>query len=365
MNRNDGGITGPAGQDAVTDKSISVALVQPFASTVLGAATMYSVIYYIPADVTEIEFQLGFRELLTPAGVGSPVANISIAGGEPTVDRQAFVGTPAQATITVPAFQLSAKVTMPVARDANGYMMFRYQVPAGTAYIEYVTNAGQGGYCWSQAGTNVLLGSGWSTTAAPAGNVVIHYETTAPRLVIWSDSIQRGVAGTDQCGLLNSMARLGPNRAYAVACNGVASTLFSTWANMSNWMLGTTSKVQGCTVWIALGTNDIAAGETATNLIQYCRKLCRDAYAQGAKKLIVSTIPPSSAYSAPQRAQLDLFNAWAQSLPGTFDVLLDLWTLLKDPNNSNQLLAAYAATGGIHITTAAMDVIEDNFVEVT
>lgn len=341
-------------------RNITIPLTQPFASTSLANPQVYSAIYWIPPDVTQVFASLGLRDLYTPAGNAADVNNMKIVAGQPSADRQSFVGTPTTYTgITVPAFMQSSKVSFTPDRDANGYMMFRWTVPSGTNYIEYVTNAGQSGYVKTIANsTDPTVGVGWSDTEQPAGQFLISYATSQPKLVIWSDSIQRGVAGTNQCGLLNSLVGLGPSLGYAVSAMGVASTRLSVWSAYSNWMLNDTSPVAGATVLIALGTNDIAASATATTMIGQMKALVRDAWSLGAKRVIVATVPPSSAFSGPQNTELALFNAWVRAPDRGWFEVLDVHTLLKDPGTPTQLLGAYAATGGVHITTAAMTVLK-------
>lgn len=76
------------------------------------------------------------------------------------------------------------------------------------------------------------------------------------------------------------------------------------------------------------------------------------------KIIITATIPPSSAFSGPQNTELALFNAWVRAPDRGWFEVLDVHTLLKDPGTPTQLLGAYAATGGVHITTAAMTVLK-------
>ncbi len=127
---------------------------------------------------------------------------------------------------------------------------------------------------------------------------------------------------------------------------------------MSNWMLGVVSPVKDATVWIALGTNDIAASETSTNLILYCKQLCQLARAGGAKRLIVSTIPTFTGITGPQDTNRTQYNAWGRSLPGIFDDLLDVDTIIGST-------PAYFATGGVHLTTVGMDAIYASFPTLT
>ena len=332
---------------------ISIALTQPFGSTTLGSATVYSATYKIPDDVTTVYVQLGYRDQFTPAGNAADITNQTVAGGQPSADRQSFVGTPTTAVVTCPAYNLSSRVAMPAQRDASGYMMFRWQQNAGTVYIESTAGAVQSGLCKSKTGTNVLDSSGWADTDSPAGQVVVTYDTTAPKLVAWCDSIPRGVAQSGVGGLLGGMARLGPNRGYAVSIAGVANSTAQVWGQMSNWMLGIVSPVRDAHVWVSLGHNDIANGTVATALIGYLKLIYQLAYAEGAKSVIATTIAQSSAITAgAKETARTQTNAWLRALPGCFDTLLDVDSIIgagsRDP-------------GGIHFTTAAWDLIEPQF----
>ncbi len=333
------------------ENKITVAVVQPFATAVLATPAVYSVTYWMPADVTSYDVQVGMRELLTPAGVAAAVPAMTIACGTPTADRQTYVGTPQTFTVTYPAYMVSDKVTCTRPATA-GYVMVRYTQPAGTVYVEYVLNAGLEGVAKTIANsTNVLASSSWVDTAQPAGQVLLTYNTIAPRFVILSDSIMRGVSGTGQCGLFNSLVRLGPNRGYAVSVVGVASTTAATWAGNTNWMLGDTSPLAGATVGIALGTNDISAGTTATVIIRYWKSIIQMARAMGAARVILFTIPYSSTYSAPMNVERGLANAYARQKTGWYDDLVDSDTALGTA-------AGNFGTGGVHLTTAAFDILE-------
>lgn len=337
----------------VEKKNITIALTQPFGSTTLGAATVYSAVYRIPDDVTTVYMQLGYCDQYTPAGNAADITSQTVAGGQPSADRQSFVGTPTTAVVTCPAFNLSSRVAMPVQCDANRYMMFRWQQNAGTVYIESTAGAVQSGLCKSKTGTNVLDSSGWADTDSPAGQVAISFATDAVKLVGWSDSIPRGIAQSGVGGLLGGMARLGPNRGYAVSMAGVASSTAQVWGQMSNWMLGIVTPVRDAHVWVSLGHNDIANGTGAVALIGYLKLIYHLAYAEGAKSVIATTIAQSSAITAgAKETARTQTNTWLRALPGCFDTLLDVDTIIgasgRDP-------------GGIHFTTAAWDLIEPQF----
>lgn len=213
------GLTWGAGSTASTSGNISVSLSQPFGSVTLTNPTIYQAIYWIPPDVTTVYASLGDRNLLSPNGNAAAIASMKIAGGQPSVDRQSFVGTPTSFTgLTIPPYMFTNAVALPVQRDASGYMMFRWTLPAGSHFTEFSSGTGQNGYCkLLDNSTDVLASAGFVDTFSPAGQFVIRYATTAPRLVIWSDSIQRGIANGTECGLLNSLAGLGPERGYAVS----------------------------------------------------------------------------------------------------------------------------------------------------
>lgn len=339
---------------------ITVALVQSFAPTTLATASVYSVTYYIPSDVTIVYAQLGLRApwdyvAAGPNGLGSDTANMKIAGCAPSVDRQSCTGTQTTFTgITVPAFQLSAKQALPVTVDASRYMMFRYTAPSGSSWVEYVTNAGQGGGFYTIANSqDVTAPSGWSATAAPVGQLVVTYNTSRPKLVIWSDSIPRGIAGTGEGGLNYAYAGLGPLRDYAVAAIGVATTTAATWAGDTDWMLGDTSAVVDANVFIALGTNDLQAGTSAVNLIRYTKQLVTKAKALGGKRLIVGTIPSSTTYSGPQETERLLYNAYLRAKPGWIDDVFDVDALVGTAAQH----PTYFATGGIHLTATAYSTV--------
>lgn len=348
---------------------ITCAVVNPYATSSLANSSVYSTIYWIPPDVTTVYVQVGLRQLITPDGASSNTTSMKIAGGQPSVDRQSFVGSPTVFTgLTFPAYMLSDRVTIPVVRDSNGYMMFRWTVPSGPSFIEYTTNAGQTGYCKTiQNSQDVVAASGWSDTEQPAGQLLVSYYTTAPRLIIWDDSIMRGLSAAGECGLPNTLVRLGPNRGYAVSVVGVGFARAKRFANLDNWMLGgdLTNTVDAY-VLISLGTNDLfgtvwgsvdTTADTAVNVINYLRRGALNARAAGAKAVGIATIISSASYSGPQEAERVVVNAWIRQQAGIFDWVLDMDTII----GTAAAHPTWFATGGVHLTTLGFDNIEPIF----
>lgn len=357
-----------SGAEIVANKNITVSLSQPFGSVTLTNPTIYQAVYKIPADVKTVYVSLGDRNLLSPNGNAADLTGIKIAGGQPDATQQTFVGSPTVYTgQTIPPYMFTNKLAMPVQTDSNGFMMFRWSFAAGTHFCEFQAGTGQNGYCkLLDNSTDIVATSGFVATFSPAGQFCVQYETQAPRLVIWSDSIQRGIANGTECGLNSSLVGLQVDRGYAVSAIGVASTLMSVWAGLTNWLINDTSSCVGANVMIALGTNDINASVSSTSLIQYAKQLCQQAKAAGAKKVIMCTIPPSSAFTTPKNTELSLFNNWVRTNPGGwFDVVFDVWNIVKDPGTPTQLLPAYAATGGIHFTAAAFTALRAAFPVIT
>jgi hypothetical protein len=346
---------------------ITVAVTNPYATSTLASATVYSAIYWIPPDVTTVQVQIGQRQLFTPDGASAATNSMKISCGQPSVDRQSFVGSPTNHTgLTWPAYTLSSAVSCTVARDASGYMMFRWTIPAGASFIEYTTNAGQGGYVKSQTGTAPTVGCGWVDTDQPAGQLLITYSTAAPRLVIWNDSIQRGLAAAGECGLLNTLVRLGPNRGYAVSVVGVGFARAARFSLLDNWMLGgDLSNVAGAHVLISLGTNDLfgtacaqatfcSGSDTSVNIIGHLRRAISQARAMGARSIGLATIISSAGYSGPQDAERLLVNSWIRQQIGTVDYVLDMDATI----GATGVNPTWFATGNVHLKTLGFDAIE-------
>lgn len=333
---------------------ITVPAVMPFSNTALGAVAVFSARVWIPPDVSTVRVRIGERQLFTPNGNATDTVNMKIAAGMPNATDTGFeVGYPIglYTGITVPTFQLSEEYSFPVLRDANGFMRFAWTASA-LSYPEFVVNAGQFGANKTIAGgTDPTVTGAWVDNGAPCDQVLISYETTAPKVVVLGDSIARGAATVGQCGLLNTWSRMGPNNGYAVAVNAVSSTTAVVWANQSNWMLSDSTSYKDCDVIIALGTGDLVGGETAVNIILALRRLAMNARALGGKRLFMCTIPFSSTYLAPALASLALVNNWIKATPsGIVDGVIDVYGAL----GTNP---AYLATGGVHLVTAAWDLI--------
>lgn len=344
-------------------KRITIGLVNPYATSTIGANTVYKARYWIPADARNITMQVGMRNPGGPAGNAADVTGQTIVCGQGSTDHQSFVGSPNVYTnYTYPAFMLGAPVACTLARDATGSMDFAYSQPTGTAFLEYTPNAGQTGWIYSKTGTDPTAASGWALTEIPAGQVVISYETDAPRLVGYDDSIQRGLSAAGECGLPNTLVRLGPNRGYAVSMTGVGTgvTVYSylaAWANQTNWMLGDMSSVDGANVLISLGTGDLLNGETSVNVILYLRRLAMTAHAHGAKRVFLATIISSSAYSAGQNTERLIVNAWIRQQVGWIDGVIDMDAVV----GATGVHPTWFATGNVHLKTIAFDAIESVF----
>ena len=357
------GPPGPAGEAAPQATAITIGLVNPYSTSTLANASVYSAVYWIPPDVTTVYVQVGMRELLGPAAKITSTAAMKISAGQPSADRQSFVGTPTSFTgLTWPAFMLSDRVAIPVDRDADGYMMFRWTMPAGTSYVEYTASAGQDGYVKTiQNSADVLASSAWVDTDVPVGQVALSFDTEAEKLVIWDNSIERGLAAAGECGLLNTLVQMGPSRGYCVSVTGVGSALASVWALQTNWMLGDLSPVKDCNVLISLGTVDLFASVTSVNVILYLRRLVMNARALGAKRVLLATIITSANYTGPQEAERLIVNAWIRSQIGWVDDVVD-YDLVIGTVGTNP---TYFATGGVHLTALGFTQIVNIFPDLT
>lgn len=354
--------SGGSGGGGAAGTRITVALSQPFgaASITLGSASVFSIIYYVPTDVTVADVRVSNREFLTPGFSSSAVASMTIGLCQPSTDRQSCVGgTLTSATVSYPANGMWAVLpNAPVHRDASGYVMVRYTVTSGAQYAEFQTGAYQCGIAKIATGTDITVASGWTDTCQPALAVGLSYDTARPKVVVYSDSIWRGSAGVGEGGVLHTVARLGPERDYAVSCVGVPSSQASQWAGFTDWMLHDQSALRGATFVMALGRNDIRIVDAdGTTVIQYIQQIIRDARAAGAQKVIAFTIPPSAELTTLENTNRAIVNAWILGGTGWIDSTIDVDRIVKDPGAPNQLYSAYAATGGIHFTTAAFDAV--------
>lgn len=333
---------------------LTVPVTMPFSNTAIGAVAAFSAKIWIPPDVTTIRVRLGERQLFTPNGNATDTVNMAIACGRPNATDQGFeVGYPvgSYSGITVPAFMLSDEYEFTPVRDDDGFTRITWLCSA-LSYPEYVVNAGQyGSHKKIAGGTDVLASGGWVDSGDPCSQVLVSFDTKAPKVLVLGDSIARGAAAAGECGYANTWPKLGPDYGYAVAVNAVSSTLATTWANQTNWMLSDSSSYKDCDVIIALGTGDIVGGGAATDIIMALRRLAMNARALGAKRVFMCTIPFSSTYTAPQLAVLLLCNRWIKgSTSGIVDGVIDVYGAL----GTN---VAYLATGDVHLVTAAWDLI--------
>lgn len=249
-----------------------------------------------------------------------------------------------------------------VAKDANGNIGVAVFGPAGIAcaYEPSMPYGYGNNAATSVSDLNTLPGVVPVDGSAEVllFEVVLEFDQTAqPRLVLWSDSIFRGAFA----GAQNAFNRLcypvgvGVGRGWAVDVAGVTGILAAQFAGETTGglsQLKDISTVDGAVVLIELGFNDIGGASTPA-IVGYISYLVARARAMRASEVWVSTVSPSSTFSAGNNNIRNNINAVVRSQMGGSDKIFDLDLIVRDPSNHNQLLPAFAQADQVHLTTAA------------
>lgn len=98
--------------------------------------------------------------------------------------------------------------------------------------------------------------------------------------------------------------------------------------------------------------NDVSAATIESNL----QDMYTAAHNAGMKVIAVK-IAPNNGITAPRQAVLDAVNAWISSTATNVDYIVDAYTVLEDPNNLDNLLAAYDSGDHLHLSTAGYEAV--------
>ncbi|HLU57261.1 MAG TPA: GDSL-type esterase/lipase family protein [Pseudonocardia sp.] len=108
-------------------------------------------------------------------------------------------------------------------------------------------------------------------------------------------------------------------------------------------------------VVLHIGTNDIAAGRTAADIIAGLQRFAEHARAAG-KRVFLTTVTPSAAgpHGTPEAiAERRAVNAWVlEHGPGYADGIFDFAAAVADPADPDRLAPAFDAGDGLHLSAA-------------
>ena len=108
-------------------------------------------------------------------------------------------------------------------------------------------------------------------------------------------------------------------------------------------------------VVLSIGTNDIAAGRTAADIVAGLQDFAERARAAG-KRVFLTTVPPSAAgaHGSPAAvAARQELNAWVRAHgPAYADGIFDFAAAVADPAHPDRLAPAFDAGDGLHLSAA-------------
>lgn len=331
------------------------AVISPYSivSAIAGPYT-YCIEYPIPPGVTSVEVGVHNRNIKDAVN-GAAYTMTGLAVGTGNATGNGWDATPNRTTWTSIAVPNTGEIVWNgpanVTRSAQGTILIAWQFPSG-ADVAYESGGGAAlpsGYV-NASGTSVNTLASMTavngTSTLIGGGIVLRYNVTSTQYAVVSDSIHRGI---QYAGLANTDATMVGARGYSVAVNGVASSTAAMWASPSFWPWSH-YKWRG-NVFVALGTNDVAAGTSAATIQTDITSAITNARANGARKVGVSTIPPSSVYSGAQNTVRNTVNAALMSNCCGADFTVDADTLTQSaPNTLDPLCGA----GPVHLNATCL-----------
>lgn len=303
-------------------------------------ADVFALPYKWPSDVTRVRIVLAARDLLKYApnnpdwGNAVDYPNIKFAIFTANDTNDGIVGTGIEVTgITIPAVgehYISEEIDLSsVPPNAQGVRMLLYgPVPTGIRYRQYANRYGfkipNTSSVLSMAGA-VPCGDDGVNNGSAAWAVSTIYDTRKIAITMLHDSLFTGLAaGVGECGFFNSLGRDLPD--YAISKNGVTASQASEWfGDYTNEYLRDGWTSTGCVkdqnVIIAIGHNDLALSSlSAVNLKRYVLSGIQQAWALGARRVIVGTIATSGSLTGSKETERVKYNKWVLGLPDHWDI---------------------------------------------
>ncbi len=110
---------------------------------------------------------------------------------------------------------------------------------------------------------------------------------------------------------------------------------------------------------VMLGTNDIR-NNTPLSTAESNISSIASTLASNGIEVVLCSIPPSNQFNATQNANKASLNSYIQNLCTTNGyAFVDIHSVLEDPNNLNNLLPAYDAGDGLHLSNSGLQAVAD------
>jgi hypothetical protein len=341
---------------------INEADVIPTIVVTLGSAVVCTKSVWIPADATNVKIRVSNRSWDTSQG--AYVSNTATVGCNYALGADAGTGSAFDSgkTITSGTFTLPAsgvEVAIPIAsvqRGANGRVIMAIGLPAG-AVVSKQDGSGDGSE-WRKNGTGSTVNPLPSLTAEDKAycDLRLSFDTNARRLIVApGDSISVPYHVSYLHGMFE---QLGPLAGIAVDNRGIGGKQVSDFIDDTVPMSLDTVAFRGADVWMQAGVNDLHANVALETLQTNTGKFIRYARAQGCRNVYSSTIGPALSYLGANNATRLAYNAWLKTKPYQIAAVLDLDPIIGGQGgNPSVLLTIYDIGDGLHLNTAANDVL--------
>jgi lysophospholipase L1-like esterase len=207
------------------------------------------------------------------------------------------------------------------------------------------SNGSSGGN--STFGTLTAIGgNGTATAPGSNGNTGQQYSVGVSTVIGMGDSLSYSNYQPILCTLLDS------STPWLVVTKGVPGDITS--GMLSRFSTDVLSALpEYVIVWG--GTNDIARSSSAASIESNLQSMYTDAHNDGIKVVAVNIAP--SDFNSGQQAVLVAVNTWIANTATNVDYRIDVYSVLNDPNNPGNLLAAYDSGDHIHLNAAGYSIV--------
>lgn len=295
--------------------------------------------FWIPPDVTRVRVTMANRSSWD--GTQEPAAATTLAVGTPVAGLNAWAMAPTLVNLTVDGNGVQTG-WLPVTPNAAGFIMVAYYLPAGVAFA-FDDNNDTDGFQNTNSNDVVNL-PGLVAATGSAFQIAVEFETAKPRLVLIGDGTIRGLGSSANgaAGFGQSFSQIGPLRGIPTCCAGIG-TMRLLWFNPSQvnneYSFYDMFRISGARALIMAGVEDILQGFTPEQMRDSLYWAVTNVRSAGATEVWVGTLAPINQANT----TLDCFNAFVRAMPFGIDYAFDVNTVLRDPANHTNLLAAYDA----------------------
>ena len=333
-----------------------------------GIALTWKIRIWLPPDITQFRLRLSSRDMLGGTGGTGAVNGVNVAVGTSNgvLPQYSITGAP-QVFLNQNIPVASTELILPfitlvqVPRGVDGCIVILVGVP--NQQYEFETAIGWG--FRSDGTTQVNPDPGGFAAASNIGpTIAVEYVAPAgrKRLLVFGDSISRGNGnppGTPPGYDKSFTYLMGPDHGVVAALLGANNLTLAKLAQAATdpnaW---DQTNFRGATFANEAGINDL----TSLTFVQYQETygtLINNARANGAAKVILFTITPSTTFIANDALRVQV-NGWLRTLPYNIDGLVDADTLLNNAGagHPEQLNPIYDCGDGTHWNAAAHSVIE-------